>query len=1012
MLNRLFIAIGVLVILAIGAAFVVPRFVQWSDYRDRMEQLASAALGSPVKITGDIQFALLPQPRLEFSKVVVGAEPSRQLKVERVVAEFSLVDFLRDQYAVTRLELNAPQIDIVGGPGGSISAGLQLTDAAAASNVSIARATISGGQINFTQYGAAEPVSLTGIDGELNLETLRGPFSFQGTGTSGGVGYGMRVSIAKADETGATPLSLLLKAVDESFTLSSEGSLTLADAPRYAGTLTLRQPPAKPANGAIADAGRGDLVLEGKLNASGERIVLSDATLSPDENRPGTRLTGAADLTLGAAPRFNAVMSAGVVALPPRDATAETVNPPYELVRLLGEVPLPPIPSLPGKIGLQLEELNLRGMALRNVRLDARTDAHSWQVEQIAATLPGDGTVNLSGNFSIVDGKPIFAGSIAAKTARLDMLAASWRKLAQGNPLFNIGGSLSGDISLSSDTLTMLGGALKIGDVTEAVSFEVGFAPAARRLKLETRFGALTPAQGERLAALLPDVANDASFGATFPKGEVSLGLTQGSLFGIAGRDLLVEATWDGGVLDVSHLSAADYGGAEIDASFTAFGTLAKPELSGEGTLRIGVSTAPVLKALFEALQTPVGMQDALRRQLPADLAIRLEAPTGAGGQTLTVSGTIGAATLGLDARLDAGIVNAMKAPLKLDLEMNSVRPSMLTAQLGLSQGELFPESHPLKLTMTLDGAPTNSLETKLSLTGGEDRVVFSGNIVPTDPAKLIGKGDIEATLGDPDAALTALGAGGVHVPALTAKATLGFTGGELLRLSEIVGQSGSASFTGGLELRRQGERAAVSGSIAFPALDAGALLPMLAGRLGATRLTESVWPDSPIDIGNAERSVTGRVTVTAKQVEAGGKRLLGATSFDFDWDAQGTRVRGLRADMGGGVLTFDGVICCAGALTDKHLTARATLSGVDVDGLLPPGVAAVLGGTIDASAQFDGTGDSLAGIMRAMTGSGSYTVKNFTAEHFDPNAFAAIAGFGAAAKDAAMLGDVTRWAA
>ena len=56
LLNRLFIAIGILVILAIGAAFIVPRFIQWGDYRERLETIASETLGAPVTITGDNVF--------------------------------------------------------------------------------------------------------------------------------------------------------------------------------------------------------------------------------------------------------------------------------------------------------------------------------------------------------------------------------------------------------------------------------------------------------------------------------------------------------------------------------------------------------------------------------------------------------------------------------------------------------------------------------------------------------------------------------------------------------------------------------------------------------------------------------------------------------------------------------------------------------------------------------------------------------------------------------------------
>ncbi len=48
MLNRLYIVVGVLAILALLAAFIAPRFIQWGDYRERMETIASEAVGAPV----------------------------------------------------------------------------------------------------------------------------------------------------------------------------------------------------------------------------------------------------------------------------------------------------------------------------------------------------------------------------------------------------------------------------------------------------------------------------------------------------------------------------------------------------------------------------------------------------------------------------------------------------------------------------------------------------------------------------------------------------------------------------------------------------------------------------------------------------------------------------------------------------------------------------------------------------------------------------------------------------
>ncbi len=52
MLNRVYIAIGILLILVMAAAFVVPRFYDWNVYRDRVEAIAAEALGTDVAIRG------------------------------------------------------------------------------------------------------------------------------------------------------------------------------------------------------------------------------------------------------------------------------------------------------------------------------------------------------------------------------------------------------------------------------------------------------------------------------------------------------------------------------------------------------------------------------------------------------------------------------------------------------------------------------------------------------------------------------------------------------------------------------------------------------------------------------------------------------------------------------------------------------------------------------------------------------------------------------------------------
>src|SRR5690606_1676042 len=102
---RIYIAIGLIAILFLGAAFVVPLFVDWNAYKPRMEQMAAEALGVEVGIAGDMSFTLLPQPRLHFENARIGPAEAPVGAARLVEADFSLMDFLRDRFTVTELRL-------------------------------------------------------------------------------------------------------------------------------------------------------------------------------------------------------------------------------------------------------------------------------------------------------------------------------------------------------------------------------------------------------------------------------------------------------------------------------------------------------------------------------------------------------------------------------------------------------------------------------------------------------------------------------------------------------------------------------------------------------------------------------------------------------------------------------------------------------------------------------------------------------------------------------------------
>ena len=998
MLNRLYIVVGVLAILALAAAFVVPSFIQWGDYRDRLADIAGEVLGAPVRIEGDVNFTLLPQPRLEFAGVSAGPADAPNLTVDSVVAEFSLIDFLRDRYTITELVLTRPHIEVTVGSDSSVDAGIALARSVSASNISVANATIAGGEIRIRDNRSGEAYLATGITGDLRLDALRGPFSFAGSGTVDGEAYGFRLTTGSFADDGAATLSASLRPLDDRYSLSVEGTLKPGIVPSFLGTMTYRQKPPKPAEGEPNDAGRGDFLVTSRVQASPAKVLLGDYTVIPDENRPATRLVGAADLTLGTNMKFNAVISGGVIALPPRDATAEQGQEPYELVRLLRELPVPAAPALTGTVGIDIAELDLRAFSIRNVRLDATSRDGGWDLGGFTGDLTGDTKLRLAGRITTDTGHTEFAGTVSVTTPRLDVLSSLWRKPAEGNPLFNMPGSIEARADLVGETLSLSDGRLTLDGETLTFAAQVGLATARgteqganRDIHLTANLGTLDSDRSAALFALLPDPRQDSAFAHTFGSGEFNIVADAMTIDGLRGTGLVARGSWAGGVLVLEQLSAADFGGAQFEARVTAFGSFEKPELSGTGRVKVASADAPAVARFFDAVRTPLALRTGLLASFPADLTLRLGAPTGEGAQSLGVTGTLGPSTFTANAAIEAGFLRALDGRFKLEFDLGSPQPGQMTAQLGLGTVSLFPDDKPMHLTGIIEGDVGSSLKATLRADGGGDSLSFSGDVVVTDPDRITGRGSLRATLTDPSTLAAQLGADGLSLPPVTATATLAFAGLQSVSLEGIQGTSNGSSFSGQLAFSKAADSGQVSGKLSLAETDLAGLVQTLVGP-AALLSTGGLWPDGPFATGPGPRTTFGRIDINVPSIALGDRAITNA-SFGLDWDATSARLRDFSGEIGSGAVNLDLAVCCSGPLSDKRVNGRISLTQVALDDIAPPAVAGGLDGTINASGRFDATASSVAGILGSLTGEGTYTVDGLTISSLDPSAIAEIAG-------------------
>ncbi len=986
MLNRIYIVVGIFAIVVLAGAFIAPRFIQWGDYRDRMEVLATGVLGADVTIRGDISFSLLPSPRLAFSDVVVGDAEAPAATVGAVEAEFVLMDFLRDIYNVTALRLQSPVVHLTLDENGLFSSGVDLSGAG--TGVALGQARITNGSIRLEDLRSAETFTVSRIDGDLRLSSFAGPFQFQGRADYADARYDVRVNSGAADAEGNARISSFVSEVLGAFSVSVEGVVTAGAAPRLAGALVYRQAPPEAER---ADDIRGDLVLESELTVNTDRVVLTGYTLHPDENRAGMRLTGAASIQLGARRSFDAVVSGGVFSLPPRDATEVASELPYEFVRLLDEIPAPPLPPMPGRLGIDLAEVGLRGFSLREVRIDAATDGSGWTLEQAVARLPGETEFRLSGNVTNDGGIVGFSGDVSVVAARLEALSQLWKRPSEDNPLFNMPGALHGRLMLAGEAFGLSNGVLSVNGQDHGLELRIGFG-AEPRLDTVVRLGQLDTRGTEALVALAPAIVGDSNFAISFPDGSFSVTADRVDVLGLPARDLVAEAQWSPLAVRFSRLATADWGGLTLSSTLRLSGTLAEPRITGSGQLGGTTPDAPGLVAVYEMAGLPFGWQQALSGAFPADLQFILSDDDAGAGQVLTLGGDVGAAILDVRAEMAGGLTRIAEDDLRVAASLEAVDAEAALAQFGWDGAPFFAGQDALLASLFMEGRAAEGFDGRLALSQGGQAISYAGRLSVAPSGEVSGDGTVDVLTQDGSGLASLAGARGASLPGMDATAALRFQGPRSFALDAVNGVAGDAGFVGKLAMSRVGQLPSFTGEIHVDRLEA---LGVVASLFGSDALIsgDGIWPGGPLASNAAPRPSRGDIVVTTEAITANGGPLLGRTSFTYSWAPESASLKGLSAEVGGGTIGIGVDQCCAGSLSERTVSGQVTLTGVNLDDLAPPGVAAGLSGRVEGGLQFEGTGGSLADVMRTMTGEGNFAVSDFVAEGLSPSVYPAIAG-------------------
>jgi len=451
-----------LIALLVAAALIGPSFVNWNGYKGEISAEVQKATGRTLEIAGDLEFTILPAPRLRISDARLsnapGAVAPHMVVLKELRVSVAFLPLLRGSIEIGEVDLVEPVIELEKLPGGQMnwifaadpggSAGLPAAsepavvtapesgDVNEASAFRLDALSIKNGTIVYRDTASGTVERIGNLTADISAGSLTGPFSFKGALTVRDTPLTVSADVPRFVEKGALPFRMTLGAPGSTAMIGLSGTVTdaetkpsvsakldgkgdnlgtlLASLTRSAPVAQLGQAFAVSATvaGSEEAVSVNDLSLQlGEAKATGSILVSLQSGIRADAAIRMTSLDADALLTAGKASQSSSVSSPG---------SAESAP---EKVAALPSPAGPPGFELPGdieaNIDLTIDEVVAMQDRIRAVRLAASLKDGTVTLNTLTAGFPGATELSVSGNLSTPKGALTYAGKASVRSTNL-----------------------------------------------------------------------------------------------------------------------------------------------------------------------------------------------------------------------------------------------------------------------------------------------------------------------------------------------------------------------------------------------------------------------------------------------------------------------------------------------------------------------------------------------------------------------------------------------------------------
>ncbi len=465
---------AVVVVVAVGAVFVVPSFVDWNQYKGMATEKVRELTGRELTIAGEVRIAVWPAPALVAEDITFSSLPGSHApnlaSIKAVEVRVALAPLISGRVQVETVKLIEPVIELerladgranwdfnATEPSGEPSKPASSSPSENASaqestpDIVLDNFTIENGTLIYRDTGAGTVEPVDKLNATISAASVQGPMESTGSLVLRGIPLSYSASLGEIIHDRTVPFNAQVSMPAGDLSVQAGGSLVnLLETPQFKGNIKIASTNVANVLATLGSKGSASgpalpLKVSGQVVVSAEVAEIKDLTV----DLAGVKAQGDLQADLGEKLQFGTRLGinrldtdkllAALTPKPPvkdpsaKPAASETPKA-SNSVQAKPEAAAEPLRfSLPGNISgsaiLTVDAIGYSDGVIRDVLLNAELRDETLTIQQLSAQFPGGSDIGISGTLSTPEQVPTFTGELDSTVSDLRGVL-SWLKIA------------------------------------------------------------------------------------------------------------------------------------------------------------------------------------------------------------------------------------------------------------------------------------------------------------------------------------------------------------------------------------------------------------------------------------------------------------------------------------------------------------------------------------------------------------------------------------------------------